>query len=236
MSAPLAVILCGGKGTRLKPYTYVLPKPLVPVGERPILLILLEQLKKSGITDVVLCVNYMAELLMSYFGDGSRIGMRISYSMEQQPLGTVAPLKLLRDLPENFLVMNGDLLTDLSFADLFAHHLRHGGLLTVGTYARRVNIDFGVMEIAGERVSGFHEKPEYHFEVSMGVYAFRREVLHFVPEDRPFGFDELMLTLLEAGRPVTPFRYQGYWLDIGRPEDYEKANEDALRLDFCRPS
>ena len=222
-----AIILAGGKGTRLKPYTYVLPKPLVPVGERPILAILVEQLKKCGIVDLVFCVNHMAELIMAYFGKGEKFGVSIAYSMEERPMGTIAPLKLLNHLPENFLLMNGDLLTDIDFKDLYNYHLESDALVTVGTYKRRVDVDFGVMEIENNVVTGFVEKPQYEYNVSMGVYVFHRSVLDFVPGDRAFGFDQLMLKLLEEQRKINVYPFDGYWLDIGRPEDFEKANQDS---------
>jgi NDP-sugar pyrophosphorylase family protein len=227
-----AVILAGGKGTRLKPYTTVIPKPLVPVGEKAILEILLGRLKKSGVDEVILCVNHFAEIIQAFFGDGSRHGLRIRYSTEERPLGTVAPIKLIRELPEAFLVMNGDLLTDLDFRNLYDEHLRSGRVLTVSTYHRTSKIDFGVIDMDKESLTmtGFMEKPEYDFEVSMGVYAMNRRALEFVPEETPFGFDNLMLTLLEHKEPVGVYPYDGYWLDIGRPDDYEKANEDINLL------
>ncbi len=221
-----AIILAGGKGTRLKPYTYVLPKPLVPVGERPILAILIEQLKKSGITDLVFCVNQMAELIMAYFGNGEKFGVSIRYSMEDQPLGTIGPLKLIKDLPEHFLLMNGDLLTDIDFMDLYNYHLKSNALVTVGSYKRKVDIDFGVMEIREGVVTGFKEKPQYDYSVSMGVYVFSKKVLEFVPDNRPFGFDDLMLKLLAEKQEINVYPFEGYWLDIGRPEDFDRANQD----------
>lgn len=223
-----AVILAGGKGTRLKPYTSVIPKPLVPIGEKAILEILLAHLKKSGVDEVILCVNHFAEIIMAFFGDGSRHGIQIRYSIEDQPLGTVAPLKLISDLPENFLVMNGDLLTDLDFQKLFEEHIKSNTLLTVSTYQRTTKIDFGVIETdkIAKNMVGFHEKPEYNFEVSMGVYVMNHKTLEFIPSGKPFGFDDLMLTLLEKNQIVKVYPYKGYWLDIGRPDDYEKANND----------
>jgi len=221
-----AIILAGGKGTRLKPYTYVLPKPLAPVGERPILAILIEQLRKVGVTDFVFCVNHMAELVMAYFGHGEKFGIRIQYSMEDEPLGTIAPLKLIKDLPENFLVMNGDILTGIDFMDLYDYHLKSGALATVGSYQRTVDIDFGVMEVKDNMVTAFKEKPRQEYCVSMGVYVFNKKVLDYVPGDRPFGFDDLMLKLLQEKQRINAYPFKGYWLDIGRPEDFEKANQD----------
>jgi NDP-mannose synthase len=225
-----AIILAGGKGTRLKPYTYVLPKPLVPVGERPILAYLIDSLREAGFTDLTLCVNHMAELVMAYFGNGSRFGVSITYSMEHEPLGTVAPLRLIADLPESFLVLNGDLLTDFDFRRFFDYHVKQGAGLTVATFRRSLNIDFGVLETDGVRALGFREKPDLELEVSMGIYGFRRDVLSFIPASGPFGFDQLMRTLLEKRQAVAVSRHGGYWLDIGRPPDFEKANEDIGRL------
>lgn len=229
-----AVILAGGEGTRLKPYTIVLPKPLVPVGDRAILEILITRLKKCGVTDLTLCINHLAELIMAYFGDGRKWGVNITYSIEDKPLRTVSPVKLVRDLPENFLVMNGDLLTDIDFRKLYEYHLANNVLLTIATYKRRPRIDFGVVEIDESQniVIGFKEKPEYEFNVSMGLYVFNRKVLDFVPEGEPFGFDDLMYTLLAEKQTVKVYPYEGYWLDIGRPEDYEKAQEDIGRLNL----
>ncbi len=223
-----AVILAGGKGTRLKPYTSVIPKPLVPVGERAILEILVTRLKKAGVDEIYICLNHFAEIIIAFFGDGSRFGLKINYSIEQEPLGTVAPIKLIRELPDHFLVMNGDLLTDLNFSDLFQYHLEGRSLLTVSTYIRNMKIDFGVIDVDEKSMlaKGFREKPEYTFSVSMGVYVMNRKVLDFVPDSTSFGFDDLMLTLLKKNEPARLYPYHGYWLDIGRPDDYEKANDD----------
>ena len=229
-----AIILAGGKGRRLKPFTYVLPKPLVPVGEKPILEILLNQLKGYGIKDIVLCVNHMAELIRSYFGNGKKFGINIEYSVEDKELGTVGPLKLIKELPENFLVMNGDLLTDMDFMDFFNFHLKKGKLLSVSTYTRVVNIDFGVIKTENNKIYDFIEKPDYTFEVSMGVYGFNKKVLDYVPDNEFFGFDKLMLKLLGMEIDIESYNYRGYWLDIGRPEDFEIANEDIKKLRFIK--
>jgi len=229
-----AIILAGGKGTRLRPYTVVIPKPLVPVGNRAILEILIGRLKKYGVTDLTLCVNHLAELIMAYFNNGSKWGVKIRYSIEDKPLSTVAPIKLIRDLPENFLVMNGDLLTDLDFKKLYNYHLENKSLITVATYKRNAKIDFGVIDIDKDKnvLVGFKEKPEYKLSVSMGVYVFNKKVLDFVPDGKPFGFDDLMLALLDEGQTIKVYPYDGYWLDIGRLEDYEKANEDIEKLNL----
>ena len=227
-----AVIMAGGKGTRLKPYTTSIPKPLVPVGEKAIIEILLNRLKKNGVDEVFICLNHFAEMITAFLGNGNKFGLKINYSLEDRPLSTVAPLKLIRDLPDDFLVMNGDLLTDLDFSRLFQYHMQDSSLLTVATYSRTTKIDFGVIEIdpASNTANGFREKPEYKFDVSMGVYAMNKKILSFVPDHEPFGFDHLMLKLLESRQRIAVFPYDGYWLDIGRPEDYEKANEDIQKM------
>ncbi len=224
--------MAGGKGTRLKPFTYILPKPLAPVGEKPVLAYLIEQLKKNGIREITLCVNHLKELIMAYFGQGENFGVNISYSVEPEPMGTIAPLKLIPYLEENFLVLNSDLLTDLNFEQFVRFHLEHNSLATVATYQRVVKIDFGVVENRNNFLVSFQEKPELRYEVSMGIYAFNRRIVDFIPDKQKFGFDDLMLNLLEKKERVLLFPHSGYWLDIGRKEDFEKANEEISR--FCR--
>lgn len=229
-----AIILAGGKGTRLKPYTMIIPKPLVPIGDKAILEILIGRLKKCGISDLTLCVNHLAEFIMAYFGDGSKWGVNIEYSFEDKPLSTVAPIKLIKNLPNDFFVMNGDLLTDLDFKKFYDYHIKSKNLLTVATYKRKQKTDFGVIDIDEDKnvAVGFREKPEYILNVSMGVYVFNKKVLDFVPANIPFGFDNLMHTLLNKNQQIKVYPYDGYWLDIGRPEDYERANEDIGKLNL----
>ena len=227
-----AIILAGGKGTRLKPYTTTIPKPLVPVGEHPILAIVLTQLKAAGVTKVTITINHMAELIKAFFGTGERFGLEIEYSLEDKPLGTVAPLKLIKDLPDYFLVMNGDLLTDINYAALYKAHVEAGTQLTIATYRRDAKIDLGVIDVdeQNNRVIGFREKPSYHFIVSTGVYVYSRSLLDRVPLDQPYGLDNLVLDMLADGVPINTYAHQGYWLDIGRPDDYEQANQDVDKL------
>jgi NDP-sugar pyrophosphorylase family protein len=223
-----AVILAGGKGTRLKPYTTTLPKPLVPVGEHPILAIVLRQLRAAGVERVTLAVNHMAELIMSFFGSGEKFGLRIDYSFENTPLGTVGPVKLIEGLPQHFIVMNGDILTDLDYADLLRMHVYSGAPLTIATCRREVPVDFGVLQIDEHthQLAGFMEKPAYYFNVNMGIYVFSRCVLHRVPSNKPYGMDNLLLDMLRAGDQINTYTFQGYWLDLGRPDDYERANHE----------
>ena len=220
-----AVVLAGGQGTRLRPYTTILPKPLLPVGDRPILERVLRRLAAGGFGRVTISVGHLAELIQIFFGNGEKFGVAIDYAIEATPLGTIGPLPRIADLGDDFLVMNGDILTDLDLERLWEHHQRHQPLLTVATFRREVNIDFGVLTIgAGGRVSGFVEKPTLLYDVSMGAYVLNRRCLRFIPPDAPFGFDQLVLALLAAGEPIQSYLHQGCWLDLGRPEDYERAH------------
>ncbi|WP_084265596.1 sugar phosphate nucleotidyltransferase [Actinomadura macra] len=227
-----AVILAGGKGVRLRPYTTTLPKPLVPIGdEYAILEILLHQLSRQGFRTVTLAIGHLGHLIRSYVGNGSRWGLRIDYAAEEAPLGTIGPLLTLHDrLPPDFLVMNGDVLTDLDFAGLLDEHMATRPPLTVATYARQVDIDFGVLTTKDGRVVEFSEKPTLDYQVSMGVYGVSKEVLGKYEPGIALGFDELVLDLLAEGRHPREYRFDGYWLDIGRPDDYDRANAEFPRL------
>lgn len=219
-----AVILAGGKGTRLRPYTVVLPKPLMPVGEYPILEVVVRQLVRHGFGHITMAVNHQAELIKAFFGDGAKWNVRIDYSTEDQPLGTMGPLRLIPDLPDHFLAMNGDLLTDLPFGEFHDRHVQQVGLFTIASHVREQTIDYGVLEAdASGRLVGFHEKPTSTYEVSMGIYMLSRRILDFIPPQGPFGFDTLMRRLLTDTQKVVVHRYAGYWLDIGRPDDYMQA-------------
>jgi len=226
-SAHSVVILAGGQGSRLKPYTTVLPKPLIPVCDVPILEIVIQQLRDQGFHRLHLAVNRHEALVRSYFDDGRALGVEIIYSKEDRALGTIGPLRLICDqLSENFLVMNGDLLTDVSFREVLSAHLASRQILTVGTCRRSVRIGDGVMDIdASGRVTGFREKPAITFWISNGIYAMSRKVVEFIPRGRPFGMDELILTLLGKGVEVNTFRHDGEWYDIGSAEDLERANQ-----------
>ena len=226
-----AIILAGGKGTRLAPYTVVLPKPLVPLGDRPILEILLRQLRHYGVTDVVMAVGYLAELLEAYFGDGHKLGVRITYSREEQPLGTAGPLSLIDGLDETFLVLNGDLLTNLDYRHLVQYHRQSGAACTIGMYNRQVQITLGVLKTDGDhRLVDYIEKPTYDYQVSMGVYVFEPRVLDCIRPNTYLDFPDLVKTLLRDGEQVGGYPFDGYWLDIGRHEDYAQALEEYDRM------
>jgi NDP-sugar pyrophosphorylase family protein len=222
------VILAGGMGTRLRPYTVVLPKPLMPVGDYPILEVILRQLATDGFRRVTMAVNHQAGLIQAFFGDGSRWGVAIDYSLEQTPLGTIAPLALIRDLPDTFLLMNGDVLTDLSYQSLVQAHQRNGRLFTISAAVRKDVIDYGVLDVHPEtnQLTGFREKPSVEYLVSMGVYVLDRRILERIPHGRKFSFDDLMLDMLANGLDVHVEPYHGYWLDIGRPDDYMQAIDE----------
>jgi NDP-sugar pyrophosphorylase family protein len=230
-----AVVLAGGRGVRLAPFTSIFPKPLMPLGEEPILGVLLRQLAGEGFTDVTLAVGYMAELIKTFCGDGSRFGVRLSYSVESTPLGTVGPLVRIEGLDSTFLVMNGDLLTTLSFGAFLAHHRRSGAALTLGSVRRDSRMDFGVLDLeshpnGGARVINMREKPVVEAVVSMGVYAMEPRALEYIDRDRAFDLPELVLRLLAAGEHVEAKPFDGYWLDIGRHSDYERACEEFATI------
>ncbi len=222
-----AVILAGGKGRRLRPYSTVFPKPLMPLGERPILEILIQQLAAQGIRDIYIAVGHLAELVTTFFGDGRRLGVRIQYVREESPLGTAGALGLLNgQLTGTFLLMMGDVLTDLQFGDLVQHHHQHQATATVSLAPRTIELDFGLVELGeSETVCGWREKPKLEYLVSMGIYCLEPAALGALPPENKCDFPDLVRRLLENGRRVQAYVHKGYWLDIGRPQDYETANK-----------
>jgi NDP-sugar pyrophosphorylase family protein len=230
-----AVILAGGKGTRLRPYTVVLPKPLMPVGDYPILEVIIRQLVYYGFNHITLTVNHQAEIIKAFFGDGSKWGIQLDYSFEEKPLSTMGPLSLIKDLPENFLVMNGDILSNIDYGSFYRNHIESKNTFTVSSYLREhINL-YGVLDIneKGE-LFAFREKPKTSFEVSMGIYMLNHSVLNFIPDNQSYGFDTLMLDMIKEGKPAHVKRFDGYWLDIGRPDDYIEAIEvfETKRSEF----
>jgi NDP-sugar pyrophosphorylase family protein len=199
----------------------------MPVVDAPILEIIIRQLARAGFQRITLAVNYQADIFRAYFGDGSKWRVLIDYSLERQALSTMGPLRLIQELPEDFLLMNGDILTDLDFAGFLAEHVAQHRLFTIAAAEREQKIDYGVLQVDDTGLlTAFVEKPKIPYLVSMGVYAVSRQVVDVIPEGRPFGFDDLLLQLLADARPVAVRSHHGYWLDIGRPDDYEKAVED----------
>jgi NDP-sugar pyrophosphorylase family protein len=221
-----AVIQAGGKGTRLRPYTTILPKPLMPVGPKPVLVHLLNWLRRNNVQDVYITTGYLGELIQTICGDGSKWDMRLRYTEETEPLGTVGALSLLRDeLDETFLVINGDVLTDLSLNAFSAFHRQQRSKLTIATTRRTTKLDYGVIEDSEGRVTRFKEKPTFSHSVSMGVYCMEPDVLKYIPARVPFGLDNLALCMMEKGAAVCTFAHNGFWLDVGRVEDFQSAQE-----------
>lgn len=223
-----AILMAGGKGTRLRPFTNILPKPLVPIGDMSILEMVLRQLKGCGFEEIVIAVGHKADLIMAVIGDGSRLGLSIRYHHEDKPLGTLGALATIKNLDEDFLVMNGDVCTNLNFSELYRAHAASGEVLTVSTFPRREMIELGVLGLDGEMkyVQSFQEKPVHNYYVSMGVNAFHRSVLEMIPAATYFGFDDLMETCLSRGIPIHAYRFNGVWHDIGRPDDYQRVLDE----------
>jgi len=223
-----AVILAGGRGTRLAPYTSVLPKPLMPIGDRSILEIVVAQLARCDISKVSFCVGYLSHLIRAVFEnrvvDNGARPVEIEYIQEHEALGTAAPLRLVGGLDDTFIAMNGDVLTDLDYRDLVAYHRASRNILTIATYERAIKIDYGILHFdVGQRVRAFEEKPEVFSSVSMGIYVMEPAVVDFIPPDRYFDFPDLVGALLDADEQVGAYRYGGLWFDIGRPDDYHAA-------------
>lgn len=228
-----AVILAGGLGTRLKPFTEVIPKPLLPIGEKAVLEIQIEHLRKHGVTDVFLATNYKSDYIGNFFGDGSRYGVNLVISREEQRLGTAGPLKLLeKELTEPFLMMNGDILTNLDVGEVFSFAEARESLLTITVKKMVLPYAFGNIFFEGDRVTGIEEKPDIVTHALAGIYIMKPAILAEIPADTYFGMDQLILKLLARGMPVTKYEIRDYWLDIGRVDDYELAQQDFQRNFF----
>jgi NDP-sugar pyrophosphorylase family protein len=228
------VILAGGKGTRLKPYTMIFPKPLVPLDDKPILEIILKQLAKFGYKDIIMAVGHLSELIETYFGNGSKYGINIEYSVEDKPLGTAGPLKLFEDkLDYTFILMNGDILSNLEFPKLIEFHKNEGAAATIALTSRKVELDYGIVEMdSSNNLTKWSEKPKLDYYVSMGIYVLEPETLKLIPEDKIYDLPDLIIDLMKNNRLVKGYPFDGYWLDIGRPEDYERALNEYKNLDF----
>jgi NDP-sugar pyrophosphorylase family protein len=226
-----AIVLAGGKGTRLAPYTKILPKPLMPIGDMPILEVLLRQMKSAGVDEVILTVGHLSELLRTFFQDGHQWGLQISYSYEEFPLGTAGPIALVGNLEDTFLVTNGDVLTTLNLRKLIDFHHEQNAAATIAVHGRQSRIDLGVIQWDGGcRITGYIEKPVYDFMVSMGIYVFEPRVLKYIPYNQYLDFPDLVKKLIEADEKVVGFSFDGYWQDLGRPDDYEQAAQDFEQM------
>jgi len=226
-----AIILAGGLGTRLRPYTTILPKPLMPIDEYPILEIIVKQLKSYGFSHLIFTVGHLKELIHAFFHDGSRWGVRIDYSFEEKKMGTAGPLTLIEELEDNFLVMNGDLLTTLNFKYLFDHHMGQNAICTVATFQKSVKIDLGVLETSAEgRIVNYIEKPTINYKVSSGIYCLNKRVLDFIPTDKYYDMPDLVKKLISEGETINEYPINGEWLDIGNPNDYNEAVDKFLQM------
>jgi NDP-mannose synthase len=230
-----AVILAGGEGTRLRPYTTVLPKPLMPIGDRPVLDIVVRQLKAQRFERVTIATGYLAELIEAFFGDGTKYGIPIDYHREREPLGTVGALALIDGLHEHdTLVMNGDVLTDVDYHALLERHIASDAAATVATKTRHIQISLGVLRFGDNgdptRLTGYDEKPAIDFTASMGVYCFAPRALSYIRSGERLDFPDLILRLIAAGEVVRAWQSEDYWLDIGRHDDYERALEEFERV------
>ncbi len=222
-----AIILAGGKGTRLKPYTTILPKPLVPVGEYPILEIVVRQLKHAGFSEVIISTGYLAQLIEAYFGNGKKWDIDIKYVCEEKPLNTAGALKLIKNLKDNFLVMNGDILTDMNFAEIMRLHLKNRPHATIATARRKMHSEFGVLEIDSSGfLKNYTEKPIHQYIVSTGVYTLSRVTVDLIQNNEVIGMPELFIRLISEGKKVLCHESEASWLDIGRVQDFEMAQEE----------
>jgi len=220
-----AIILAGGKGTRLKPFTTNFPKPLIPIGDMPILEIILRQLKNNGFTNIVITVNHLAELIMAFFGKGEKWGLNITYSIENTSLGTAGPISLIDNLEDNFLVMNGDVLTTLNFKNLYRYHMYNKNDISISTFRREEQIHLGVLESENDDFKKYIEKPIYYFDVSMGIYMVNKRMKTYIPQNSKFDMPELITLAKKEDSRIKCYRGDYFWLDIGRVDDFEKANE-----------
>jgi len=218
------LILAGGLGMRLRPYTTVLPKPLMPIGDKPILERLILQLKGYNFNTVYFSVGYLSSLIRAYFGNGEKWGLNINYIQEDKRLGTAGPLSLLPEMNEPFLVLNGDLVTNLNFEDIVNYHNRQKSILTIGVHELEYRLPLGFLEINGNReIVDYIEKPIKKYNMSMGIYVCSPKVLSYIKKNEYLDFPDLTKKLLKAGEKVSGYFNNSYWLDIGRPEEYEKA-------------
>ena len=230
----IAVIQAGGKGTRLRPYTLSLPKPLMPIGDSPIIEVLLKWLRRWGVQESYITLGYLGGLIRALCGDGSQWDMKIDYSQEPGPLGTIGALRLIKErLSKTFLTINGDIISDLNLREFINFHRSHGDPITVAVNEKHVKIDLGVLTGPNGLMEGFQEKPKLKFTVSMGIYCMEPTILNLIPDNVPFGFDDLMYAMLDKKMPVHMYRHEGLWLDIGREEDFKHAQEFYLKDYKC---
>ena len=225
----IAVIQAGGKGTRLRPYTLALPKPLMPIGDLPIIELLLKWLRRWGIRKVYITTGYLGGLIKALCNDGSQWDMNIEYSQEPEPLGTIGALRLIRHkLTETFLTINGDIISDLNLRQLIKFHKSDNNLISVAVAEKKIQVDLGVMLSTNGKMSGFREKPIMKFNVSTGIYCMEPKIVDLIPDNVPYGFDDLMFEMLDKNLAVNLYKHEGLWLDIGREDDFRYAQDNFM--------
>lgn len=224
-----AIILAGGKGARLRPYTNIIPKPLLPIDNMPILEIILRQLKKHKFTKIVITIGHLGEIIKAYFGDGKKLGLKIRYSLEEKPLGTVGALSLVNNLDDNFLVMNGDILSNINFSDLYDFHKKNKKKVTIVACKKSIKLSLGVLECKGGKLIDYIEKPEYKFNVSTGVYILNKNIIPLIPFNKYYDFPRLIKDIIPE-EDINVYQFNGYWFDIGTPEDYNQAQDSFIEL------
>lgn len=226
-----AVILAGGLGTRLRPFTEIIPKPLLPIGERSVLEIQIEKLKQYGFDEVYLATNYKSQYVESFFGDGSRYGVKLQVSKEEKPLGTAGPLLLLKEkLNEPFIVMNGDILSLVNFKELYNFAVSNDSLLTISVKKEVTPFDFGNIFFDGIKVTGIEEKPDIISYILAGIYVMKPEIFKYFPKDEYFGMDHLIKKMIASNEMIIKYDLNEYWLDIGRIDDFNEAQEAAKQF------
>lgn len=219
-----AVIMAGGQGTRFRPFTFSIPKPLLPVGEKPILELIIRRLHSLNINEVVLAIGYGAELIKAYFNNGEKFNVNIKYIQETKALGTAGPLRLIKGLKEPFMVMNGDILTKLNFLDMLAYHKKNGAEITVAVKKYTNQLPFGTLAISGQQILDIKEKPVTKHFISTGIYIIQPRVLKLIPPDTFFTMPDLLKALIKAGKKVIKYEFEEYWLAIEQMEQLKEAS------------
>lgn len=226
-----AILVAGGQGKRLQPYTLVIPKPLIPLKDEPIMEVIVKQLKKNGFKQIHMCIGYFGELLQTFFGDGSKYKLKITYSKETKPLGTIGPLTLIESLDDDFLVMNGDTLSDMNYKELLKKHKLSKSALTIATFSKKVKIELGILEYNSDRsLKDYIEKPTLSYEVSTGIYALNKKVIKLLKHNEYFDFPSLVKLLLKKGMKVNTVHHGGIWHDLGSIESFESALIDYDKM------
>ncbi len=233
-----AIIMAGGKGTRLRPYTNILPKPLLPVGNKSILDVNIRQLAACGIDNIIIAVGYLGELIEAVIGNGDRYGIKINYSYESKPLGTVGGLGQIKELlEEEFIVMNGDILHNISFDNLIKEHINNKKNVTITTYSQQNTVRLGVLEIQNKNIVKYIEKPTAKYVVSIGVYVLNKNIIYkFVKENEYLDFPTLINTLIQNKEQINPHMYNGLWVDIGTTDEYLNLIENLDKIVHENPS